>query len=91
METTDLNLTPRPGDVVRTNDGYLWRVTSAHDEGQVAAVTRLGDQIEMAIPFADVDVVEPHPGGQRSGSGRRPSLPVSGKTSSRRRHPGSMT
>lgn len=55
---------PREGDICRTSDGHLWRVTSTHDRGRVAAVSRLGDHIEMAVPYDDVEIVEAHPGGK---------------------------
>lgn len=57
-------LQPREGDIVRTEDGHLWRVTSIHTGVEhVAAITRLGDHIEMAALPDDLTVVESHPGG----------------------------
>lgn len=59
-------LTPREGDIVRTKDGHLWRVNSIHKGVEtVAAVTRLGDHVEMAARLDALTVVEAHPGGPR--------------------------
>lgn len=64
--TSTPHLQPREGDIVRTLDGHLWRVTSIHDGVEhVAAISRLGDHIEMAARPGDLTVIEPHPGGAR--------------------------
>lgn len=66
MSIHGIVLTPREGDIVRTKDGHLWRVTNIYDGVEhVAAITRLGDHIEMAARLDDLTVVEPHPGGAR--------------------------
>lgn len=62
---TDTDQRPREGDIVRTSDGHLWRVTSTHPEQEVAAVTRLGDYIETSVRYDELTVVEAHPGGRR--------------------------
>lgn len=68
---TSTHLQPREGDICRTSDGHLWRVTRVVAEPTpegprpIASVARLGDHIEMAIPCADLTVIEPHPGGRR--------------------------
>ena len=56
----------REGDIVRTTDGHLWRVTSVHRGVEdVASITRLGDHLEMAARLDHLTVVEAHPGGAR--------------------------
>lgn len=66
MSTHQHDLQPREGDIVRTKDGHLWRVTRIHaGDEHVAVITRLGDHIEMAALLEDLTVVEAHPGGAR--------------------------
>ena len=61
-------LVPRVGDIVRTRDGHLHRVTriirDAFDTRfDVACLQRCGDHMETAATLERLVVVEAHPGG----------------------------
>ena len=63
-----MTLSPRVGDIVRTRDGHLHRVTriirDAFDaRGDVACLQRCGDHMETAATLSQLVVVEAHPGG----------------------------